>query len=145
VVNDFDKAADALHSSAVRLLRLARTADTAMDLDGARASLLSVLVYGGPQPVSALAAIEQVSAPAITKTVAALVGQGLAARTRSTTDRRVVLVSATEDGRRLLERGRAARVTMIAELIDGLPPADVAVLHRAADIVADRLRTLRRQ
>src|SRR5919202_26872 len=42
--------ANALHSAALRLLRLARTADREMDLDGPRASALSVLVFGGPLP-----------------------------------------------------------------------------------------------
>src|SRR5687767_8605000 len=64
--------ANGLHSAALRLLRLARTADSQMDLDGPRASALSVLVFGGPQPVGQLAALERVSAPAITKTVTAL-------------------------------------------------------------------------
>ena len=46
-----------------------------------------------------------VSAPAITKMVSALESAGLAAGAPET-DRRVVLVSATPDGKRLLERGR---------------------------------------
>jgi DNA-binding MarR family transcriptional regulator len=114
-------AANALHSAALRLLRHARTADTEMDLDGPRASALSVLVFGGPLPLGRLAAIEQVSPPAITKTVTALEAAGLVTRTRSDSDRRVVLVSATDAGRALLERGRAARVRVIAGLVTGPP------------------------
>ena len=98
--------ANLVHSAAVRLLRTARAADTDLDLDGPRASLLSVLVFAGPQPVTKLADLEQVSAPAITKMVGALESAGLAQRERSETDRRVVLVSATPAGKRLLERGR---------------------------------------
>src|SRR4029453_4482279 len=63
--------ADLLHSAAVRLLRRARPADVEMDLGGPRASLLSVLAYRGPLPVTRLAEIEQVTPPAITKLVAA--------------------------------------------------------------------------
>jgi DNA-binding MarR family transcriptional regulator len=133
------RAANVLHSAALRLVRRARTADTTMDLDGARASLLSVLVFAGPQPVTKLAEIEQVSAPAITKTVAALVERGLAERTQSTSDRRVVWIGATESGRALLERGRAARVRVVAELVEGLPREDVETLRRAAAIIARQL------
>src|SRR5262245_60693157 len=43
--------ANGLHSAALRLLRLARTADAGMNLDGPRASALSVLVFGGPLPL----------------------------------------------------------------------------------------------
>ena len=131
--------ANAVHSAVLRLLRRARTADVGMDLDGPRASALSVLVFGGPLPIGRLAAAEQVSPPAITKTVAALEADGLAERVRSTSDRRVVRVVATAAGRAVLERGRTARVRRVAALLDGLDADDLTVLERAADLIADRL------
>src|SRR5262245_65927399 len=85
--------ANALHSAALRLLRRARTVDASMDLDGPRACALSVLVFGGPMPIGQLAGVEQVSAPAITKTITALESAGLVRRSRSADDRRVVLVA----------------------------------------------------
>jgi DNA-binding MarR family transcriptional regulator len=131
--------ANLLHSAAVRLLRTARAADADLDLDGPRASLLSVLVFAGPQPVTRLAELEQVSAPAITKMVGALEATGLAQRERSKTDRRVVLVSATPAGRRLLERGRAARVRAIAALLADATEAQLRTLRAASDVIAERL------
>ena len=131
--------ANALHSAALRLLRRARTADASMDLDGPRASVLSVLVFAGPTPIGQLAVLEQVSAPAITKTVTALEAAGLARRTRSAEDRRVVLVSATAKGRSLLERGRAARVRVVADLLADLSEADLRTLARAAALIARTL------
>ncbi len=132
-----DGTADALHSAALRLLRRARTADREMDLDGPRASALSVVVFGGPLPVTRLAAAEQVSAPAMTKTVAALEAAGLVRRERPDDDRRVVLVAATDAGRDLLHRGRAARVRLVADLIAGVPDDDRRTLRRAAEILLD--------
>jgi DNA-binding MarR family transcriptional regulator len=131
--------ANALHSAALRLLRRARTADTQMDLDGPRASALSVLVFGGPVPIGRLAAAEQVSPPAITKTVAALERAGLVERVHSEVDRRVVLVQATKQGRARLERGRAARVRVVADLIAALSDRDRRTLDRAAQIIANIL------
>jgi DNA-binding MarR family transcriptional regulator len=128
--------ANALHSAALRLLRRARTADASMDLDGPRASALSVLVFAGPLPIGQLAAVEQVSPPAITKTVTSLEAAGLAERVPSTADRRVVLVRATSKGRALLERGRAARVRVVADLLAGLTERDQRTLRRAADLIA---------
>ncbi len=128
--------ANALHSVALRLLRRARTADASMDLDGPRASALSVLVFAGPLPIGRLAAAEQVSPPAITKTVNALEAAGLARRLPSVSDRRVVLVQATSKGRALLEHGRAARVRMVADLLAGLTERDRKTLRRAADLIA---------
>lgn len=127
--------ANLVHSAALRLLRAARATDVGMDLDGPRASLLSVVVFAGPQPVTRLAAIEQVSPPAITKLVAALEADGLVVRERSETDRRVVLVAATPAGRRLLERGRAARVRAVADLLSSTSTRDLATLRRAARLL----------
>jgi DNA-binding MarR family transcriptional regulator len=132
--------ANALHSAALRLLRRARTVDASMDLDGPRASALSVLVFGGPMPIGQLAAVEQVSAPAITKTVTALESAGLVRRSHSAEDRRVVLVAATARGRSLLERGRAARVRAVADLLAGLTDADLRTLDRAATLIGRVLR-----
>ena len=127
--------ADMLHSAVVRLLRRAAMADVGMDLDGPRASLLSVLVFGGPLPISKLAESERVSPPAITKLVSALESAGLAVRRPSPDDRRVVLVDATEAGRAVLERGRADRVRAVAQLLDGLTAAELATLEKAAHIL----------
>ncbi|MET9023170.1 MarR family transcriptional regulator [Actinopolymorpha sp. NPDC004070] len=138
--DDVHQTANLLHSAALRLLRVARTADTEMDLDGPRASLLSVLVFAGPRSVGALARIEQVSAPAITKSVTALEGLGLVERTPNPGDRRVVLVTATPAGRRLLEQGRAARVRAVAELLSGLSDRDLATLRRASGLVGRQLQ-----
>jgi DNA-binding MarR family transcriptional regulator len=137
--DDRHEIANALHSAALRLLRRARTADKSMDLDGPRASALSVLVFGGPMAIGALAAAEQVSAPAITKTVTGLETSGLVERVRSAADRRVVLVRATPKGRALLERGRAARVRVVAQMLDGLSEMDRRTLRRAAAIIAQVL------
>jgi DNA-binding MarR family transcriptional regulator len=133
------RTANVVHSAALRLLRRASTADSEMDLDGPRASVLSILVFAGPQAMSRLAAFERVSAPAITKTVAALEEAGLARRARSTADQRVILVQATEAGRALLERGRAARIREVAALLAGASERDLATLRRAADIIAKRM------
>ena len=133
--------ADRLHSAAIRLLRRLRREDEAMGLTAARASALSVLVFGGPVPIGRLAEVEQVSAPAITKTVTALEGAGLARRLRHPTDRRVVLVEATATGRALLKRGRADRVRVVADLIAELPERERATLARAAAIIAGILGT----
>jgi DNA-binding MarR family transcriptional regulator len=82
--------------------------------------LLSVLVFAGPLSVSKLATVERVSGPAITKLVDGLVADGLALRTRSTNDRRVVLVETTAAGKRRLEAGRKRRVEAMASLLTEL-------------------------
>jgi DNA-binding MarR family transcriptional regulator len=133
------RTANLVHSAALRLLRRAAAADQGMNLDGPRASLLSVLVFGGAQTMSQLAERERVTPPAITKLVSALESAGLATRRPSPYDRRVVLVDATEAGRDILERGRADRVRAVAQLLHGLTSAELATLERAAHLIAGRL------
>ena len=137
--DDRHETANLVHSAAVRLLRAARAADADLDLDGPRASLLSVLIFVGPQPVTKLAELEQVSTPAITKMVSTLESAGLAQRERSETDRRVVLVSATSAGEHLLERGRAARVRAIARLFADTTEGQLQTLREASEVIAARL------
>jgi DNA-binding MarR family transcriptional regulator len=71
--------------------------------------------------------------------VSALESAGLAQRERVETDRRVVLVSATPGGRRLLERGRAARVRAIAALLADATEEQLQTLRAASDVIAARL------
>jgi len=67
-------------------------ADAASGLTPERLSLLSVLVFAGPMPMSRLAAVEGVSAPAITRIVTALETDGLVIRRTVSEDRRRVEV-----------------------------------------------------
>ncbi len=71
--------------------------------------------------------------------MSALEADGLVERERSDADRRVVLVRATPAGRALLERGRAARVRLVADLLSGLGDRDRQTLARAAEIMATLL------
>ena len=50
--------ADLIHGAAIRLLRFVRREDVAAGLSAPQLSALSVLVFGGPQTMSALAAAE---------------------------------------------------------------------------------------
>jgi DNA-binding MarR family transcriptional regulator len=79
-----------------------------------------------------------VSPPAITRIVTALEEIGLARRERGEEDRRVVTVSVTTAGRRLMERGRARRVAVLAERLRGASAQDLRALE-AATAVLERL------
>src|SRR3954468_14349028 len=95
---DAAQVADRLHSAAIHLLRRLRTEDTASGLTAPRLSALSVIVFGGPLTLGALAAAEQVRPPTMTRLVAALEQAGLVARELDPDDRRHVLLRATAEG-----------------------------------------------
>src|SRR3712207_2083460 len=118
------RTANRLHSLAIHLLRQVAQVDREMGLTPERASVLSVLAFGGPRTVGQLARAERVSPPAITRIVDGLEAAGLAERRRGTDDRRVVTVSVTPAGRRLMERGRARRVEVLAARLRSLPAHD---------------------
>jgi DNA-binding MarR family transcriptional regulator len=128
-------AADRLHSAAIRLLRSIRVEDRASGLSGPRLSALSVVVFGGPLPMSALAAAEQVQPPTISRLVAELERDGLVERVRDQEDRRVLQVRATALGRRLMEEGRRRRVVRLAAALEALPAPDRKLLARAAELI----------
>jgi DNA-binding MarR family transcriptional regulator len=110
-----------------------------MDLDGPRASLLSILTFAGPQTMSRLAEMERVTPAAITKLVTALEGKGLVRRTRDDGDRRVVRVEATAMGKARLEAGRNERVLLISALLKQLSKEDRETVARAASIIDELL------
>src|ERR1044071_5373512 len=103
---DREAVANRLHSAAIHLLRRARRVDAESPLPAPQLSALSVIVFGGPITLGALAAAEQVRPPTMTRLVAALERAGLVTRESDPTDRRQVLLRATPAGRRLLEEGR---------------------------------------
>lgn len=127
--------ADRLHSAAIHLLRYLRRADVETGLTAARASVLSVLVFGGPTTIGDLATAEQVSAPTMTKLITSLEGEGLVRRGADERDRRVVRVHATPQAARILRKGRAARVRILADTLRALEAGDLTTLGRAADIL----------
>ena len=102
---DAGELADRLHSAAIHLLRRLRREDDASGLPAPQLSALSVIVFGGPITLGALAAAEQVRPPTISKLVATLEEAGLVEREIDEADRRVMRVRATSRGTRLLQEG----------------------------------------
>jgi len=127
--------ADRLHSAAIHLLRRLRREDDASGLPAPQLSAMSVIVFGGPITLGALASAEQVRPPTITKLVALLEEQGLVERETDPADRRIVRVKATARGTRLLYEGRRRRVASLAESLAQLPAADRAALANAVPLL----------
>ena len=126
-----DVLADRLHSAAIHLLRRLRREDDAAGLSAPRLSALSVVVFGGPITIGALAAAEQVRAPTMSRLVAALEVQGLVRRVSDRTDHRIVRVEATARGRALLQAGRRRRVGVLTGDIRELSAAERRTLTTA--------------
>jgi len=102
-----------------------------MGLPPAQASVLSVLVFGGARTLSALADVEQVKAPTMTRIVDALERAGLAQRQPDADDRRKLRIAATTAGVRLMQQGRSRRVKALALALSDLDRDERATLDTA--------------
>ena len=130
------EAADRIHSAAIHLLRRVREVDAkAMGISPARASALSVLVFGGARSLSELAAAEQVTSATMSKLVTAMEGEGLVRRYPDVNDARSIRIEPTAKGRRILERGRKRRLDLLEQLLGGASDAEIAAVGTAASVV----------
>lgn len=127
--------ADAIHSAAIRVLRIVRAADAKAEIGPAQLSALSVLVFAGPKTLSELSDAEQVKAPTMSRIVQALVSQRLADRVPLLEDRRAVRIAATRKGRKLLLAGRDRRVQLLAQRLCSLAPEDLEIIRQAARLL----------
>jgi DNA-binding MarR family transcriptional regulator len=137
--DDLSSAADRFHSAAIHALRFAAREDPASGLSAARLSALSVLVFGGPKTIGDLAAAERVRPPTMTKIVHGLEEDGLVRRSADPEDGRVVHVSVTAKGKRVLQRARKRRIAKLAERLSSLDAHEVAVVKEAAELVEEAL------
>jgi DNA-binding MarR family transcriptional regulator len=128
-----------LHSAAIHLLRALRRQDTASGVGPARLSALSVVVFGGPVTLGALADAEQVRPPTMSRIVAGLERAGLVRREPDATDGRRAHIHATAAGRRLLERARGRRVDQLAGWLGALPAGDRRQVAAAVGILEGML------
>lgn len=127
--------AEKLHKAAIRLLRAVRVADAETGVSPPKLSALSVLVFGGPTSLSALARAEQVTPPTMSKLVADLEAQGLVAKRADKTDKRGIRIEATTKGRALMEEGRRRRLAVLQARVAKLTRDERAQLHDAAALM----------
>ena len=134
-LNKTEDLADRLHSTAIHLLRLVRVQDAATGIAPARLSALSVLVFGGPMSLNALARAEQVRPPTMSRIVDALEAEGLARRTANAQDRRAVVIEATEKGTAILWQGRKRRVRFLARHLSRLSKTELKHIESAVQAI----------
>lgn len=112
-----------------------------MGLSPARASALSVLVFGGARSLGELAAEERVTAATMSKLVAAMAGEGLVRRYPDVNDARAIVLEATSKARRILERGRARRLDLLEHLLADASEAEIEAVGTAAAVLERALKS----
>lgn len=132
-----------MNSAAIHLLRAVRPADRLSGLTPARLSALSVLVFGGPSPLGRLAKIEAVASPTMTRVVDGLCDLGLAERQPHPDSSRMVMITATEAGRALMQDAAKRRTDMIVGALRQLEPEERDLVHEAAPVLQELASLLR--
>ena len=128
-----DEIAQALpqRASALSKLFLSRTS---VPISRTEASVLSTLAER-PRRITDLAAREHITQPGITLLVNRLEQRGWVERQPDPSDRRVVMVTLTEQGHDALERLRSEYRALLHEEMATLPDEDVCTLARAIEIL----------
>jgi DNA-binding MarR family transcriptional regulator len=132
---DVADVATRLHANAIRLLRQLRREDARTGLTPARLSALSVLVFSGARTLRELAEAEQVTAPTMSRIVAALLAEGMITRVVDVADRRAVRLEATAPGRRVMEEGRRRRVEILSAMLRSLSAEELGDLAKSVEIL----------
>lgn len=108
---DVDEATAQLYLTIVRLSRSLRRSGTGGGgLGHGAVSALATLVHAGPMRLGDLANREGVAAPTLSRMMASLVEAGYARRTPDPADGRASLVTATEQGERVVAGLRSDRM-----------------------------------
>lgn len=132
--------ATSLRLSVMRLARRLRATRVDNALTLTQLAALATLDLHGPLTPGELAAHEKVQPPSMTRVVAALEELGLLVRAPHARDRRQVLLTPSEAGRRLLDEDRRRRDQWMALRLRELSADDRELLRRAAAVL-ERLAT----
>src|SRR4051794_39767192 len=129
--------ASVLRLTVARLARRVRQEGTSAgdDLTASRLAALTTTEALGPITLGELAAIEQVQPPSMTRIVSRLEEGGLVERQVDESDRRIVRVYVTPEGKRLLAQARTKRDEFLAQRVARLADEERELLERAIPVL----------
>ena len=121
-----------LGSAIASLVRVTRR-EIALPLGASSLSALRTVAEQGPVRTGDLARHEGVTGPTLSRIVAVLEEDGYVQRTTDSEDKRVVWLTATASGRRVLDEVRRERSRVFAERVERLTPEQADRLAAALD------------
>jgi DNA-binding MarR family transcriptional regulator len=133
--------ASALRISVTRLARRLRAERAAhglpllSELSDTQMGALATLERHGAMTPGELAEHEKVQPPSMTRVIAVLEQHGLVTRSAHATDKRQVMLTATDAGRNLVLQSRQVREAWLARRLAELTPQERAKLRAAAPIL----------
>jgi len=104
-------------------------------LSDTQLAALAALERHGAMTPGELAEHEKVQPPSMTRVIAVLEERGLVRRAPHETDRRQVVLTATEQGTTVVQQARRLREAWLAKRLRELTPQERALLRQAAPIL----------
>ena len=114
-----------------RRLRAERSDET---LGLSQMSALASLMHGPLSP-TALAQIERIQPPSMTRVIAALETRGLISRGEHQHDKRQSIIAITEAGREIIDADRVRRKAWLVEILATLSEPDRRILREALPVL----------
>jgi DNA-binding MarR family transcriptional regulator len=129
--------ASALRISVMRLSRRMRSERDPKSelLPVGQLSVLGALYRNGDSTVGALAALERVQPPSMTRTVNCLAEGGYVVRHKHVSDGRQVVVALSDKGRETIAADRRRRDAWLAQRLRELTPDERSLLRQAAPLI----------
>ncbi len=128
--------ASTLRVSVMRLSRRLRNERPAEDdLTPSQLAVLGTLSRCGAMTIGDLAGAEKVQPPSMTRIVNCLVGQGLLQRRPHPGDKRVVVLSLTDEARSVITESRRRKEAWLNQRLSELTPAERQILRAAAPLL----------
>lgn len=120
-----------------RIVAMARTLNKSHPMSRSASGVLATLDLNGPLRLTALAAREGVTQPAMTQLVSRLQASGLITREPDPNDGRVVRIVITDAGRALMDTRRAERTNRLSTLLSQLSPEQRKTIAEAMPALLD--------
>jgi DNA-binding MarR family transcriptional regulator len=119
----------------MRLSRRLRTERSDNTLGLSQLSALATLRRYGPLSPTALADIERIQPPSMTRIISGLEESGLAVRDPHPTDRRQAVIAISDRGRAIVDEDRYRRQAWLSGLLEGLTDDERKALAAAVPIL----------
>jgi DNA-binding MarR family transcriptional regulator len=130
-----DTLAAELRVSLMKSARRLRAEKSEDELSAGQFSVLAMIDRYGPSTPRALADLERVQPPSMTRTLAALAEHGLIQRTTHPDDGRQILIQLTDSGTAAVRETRRRRNAWLADRLSELTDDERAVLASASQIL----------
>jgi DNA-binding MarR family transcriptional regulator len=119
----------------MRLSRRFRSTRSDNSLGLSQLSALATLYAAGPLSPTALADLERIQPPSMTRVITGLEELGLAVREPHPTDRRQAVIAISESGRALIEEDRHRRQAWLSGVLESLTDEERASLRAALPVL----------